>query len=96
MAKTSVVTFEELLGLINELEEKYSKKAIEDLFGIVIKEVDTESHLYNLYKDNELVYAKMPSYAIAQLFQSVIYRFITRMCKEAEQDDNSEGTEGVS
>ena len=93
MAKTSDVAFKEKLKLIDKLEEKYSKKAIEDFFGIVIKEVDTKNHLYNLYKDNELVYAKVPSYAMADLFQSVAYRFIERMCKESEQDDNFEGTE---
>ena len=28
-----------------------------------------------------------------QFFQSIAYRFIDRMCKEAEQDDNFEETE---
>lgn len=93
MARTSDIAIKERQELLGKLEEKYSKKAIEDFFGIVIKEIDTEKHLYNLYKDNELVYAKVHSFDMVHLFQSIAYRFINRMCTESEQDNNIEETE---
>ena len=93
MSRTSDIAIEERRKLIGKLAEKYSKKAIEDFFGIVIKEMDSEKHLYNLYMDNELVYAKAPIYDLPMLFERVMHRFIEQMCKEAEKDDNIEEAE---
>ena len=66
MSNTSDIAMKEKKELLDKLEEKYSKKATEDFFGIVVKEIDTEKHLYNLYKDNELVLAKKPIYCVEQ------------------------------
>ena len=89
------VAFEEQLKVIGKFDKKYSKKAIEDFFGIAIKEVDSEKNLYNLYKDNKLIYAKVHSFVLESIFKAIISRFIGRMCEEAEKDDNIEETERI-
>jgi len=93
MAQTDDVTFSKKRKLIKKLEEKYSKKAIEDFFGIVIKEVDKEEELYNVYKDGELVFAKIASWDIEDIFQEVAASFVDKMCDESDKEDNLEETE---
>lgn len=92
MARTNDVEFSIKAKLINELSEKYSKKAIEDLLGIVIKEVDKDESLYNIYKDGELIFAKMSLYDIGIIFSKVGERFAYRMCEEADKENNLQET----
>lgn len=97
MSRTNDMALEEQQKIIEKLSEKYSKEAIEDFFGIVIKKIDSEEHLeghlYNLYMDNELVQAELIMYEMALLFKSVMHGFICKMCEEAEKDDNIEGAQ---
>ena len=93
MSRTHDVAVAKRLKIMDQLEDKYSKRAIEEFFGIVIKEVDKNKYLYNLYKDGELVFAKIDLWGIKEIFRSVASRFVSRMCDEAEREENFEETE---
>lgn len=93
MAQTNDVALCKQSTLINQLAEKHSKKGIEDFFGLVIKEVDKENFLYNLYKDGELVFAMIPQWDIEHIFRGVAKQFVELICSEADKEENLEETE---
>lgn len=93
MAKTNDVLLKKRLELIYQLDDKYSKKALEDFFGISIKEIDEKKDLYNVYKDGKLVLANIYSWEIEGVFSSVASYFVNRMCEEAEKENDLEETQ---